>query len=67
MKFEDLIKQKVAKHEEVYDPKAWETLSSKLDATSVVTKSTSSLKWVISRKCDYRCACKCIILFQRTC
>lgn len=48
MKFEDLIKQKVAKHEEVYDPKAWETLSSKLDATSVVTKSTSSLKWVIS-------------------
>lgn len=48
MKFEDLIKQKVAKHEEAYDPKAWETLSSKLDATSVVAKSTSSLKWVIS-------------------
>lgn len=48
MKFDDLIKQKVAEHKEVYDPKAWKALSSKLDAASVVAKSTSSLKWIIS-------------------
>src|SRR5690554_4277338 len=44
MKLEDLIKQKVAQHQEAYDPKAWEALSSKMG----VAKTTSLLKWWVA-------------------
>lgn len=46
MKFEDVIKQKVEQHQEAYDPKAWEALSSKIGCTAA--KSASTLKWWIA-------------------
>lgn len=50
MKFEDIIKQKVEQHKEAYDPKAWETLSSKLGNAGAASaaKTTTLIKWIVA-------------------
>ena len=48
MKLDDFIKQQVEQHEEVYDPKAWESLSSRLDASAVAGTASSAVKWWIA-------------------
>ncbi|MBN9294083.1 MAG: hypothetical protein J0G96_08910 [Flavobacteriia bacterium] len=48
MKLDDFIKQQVEQHEEVYDPKAWESLSSRLDASAAAGTASSAVKWWIA-------------------
>lgn len=46
MKLEDKIKNKLAEHEEVFDPKAWDQLASKLDAKMPVSSTSSKWSWI---------------------
>lgn len=48
MKLDDFIKQQIEQHEEVYDPKAWESLSSRLDASAAAGTASSAVKWWIA-------------------
>ena len=62
MKFEDIIKQKVEQHQEAYDPKAWEALSSKIGNTAA--KTTSTLKWWMAAASVLVVGIGCMVYFN---
>ncbi len=62
MKFEDIIKQKVEQHQEAYDPKAWEALSSKIGSSAA--KVSSTLKWWMVAASVLVVGVGCIVYFN---
>lgn len=66
MKWEEIIKRQIEKHEEKYDPSVWESLSSKLDQKTVLPspKIASNFKWWMIAASSLAIITTCLLLFN---